>query len=46
MVLWLSILVLFYQESCKHQLSHNIFHKNAENVSIKKIDITVSFSAV
>lgn len=43
MVLWLIILVLFYQQSCKHQLSHNIFHKN---VYIKKTDIAVRDSAV
>lgn len=46
MVLWLVILVLFYQESRKHQLSHNIFHKNVENVYIKKIDIAVRESTV
>lgn len=46
MVLWLIILVLFYQQSCKHRFSCNIFHKNVENVYIKKIDIAVRDSAV
>lgn len=40
MVPWLIILVLFYQESCKHQLYCNILHKNMENVYIKKMDIS------
>lgn len=39
-------LVLFYQESCEHQLPHNILHKNVEIAYIKKIDITVRDSAV
>lgn len=46
MVLWLIILVLFYQQSCKHRLSCNIFHKNVENVYIKKTDTAVRDSAV